>query len=327
MISSAMRQALVAGGTARRISPPNPWVGAVLVRDGEVVGVGATHAAGGPHAEVEALRVAGDLARGATLYVTLEPCHHRGRTGPCTEAIVSAGVSKVVVGVEDPDKRVSGQGLAALRAAGVAVEVGDGHEEISNQLLPYLFQRTTGRPFVVAKIASTLDGRVAMTDGSSQWITSEDARRDGHELRADSQAIVVGAGTIRSDNPRLTARLGDITYEPLRVVLGAAPDDAAVHPCREFTGDLGDLLDDLGREGVIQVLVEGGPRVVAAFVEAELVQKVVWYLAPALAGAAGGLAALETLETPTLETLRRGRFLSVRTIGEDVRIDLEVSWR
>jgi diaminohydroxyphosphoribosylaminopyrimidine deaminase/5-amino-6-(5-phosphoribosylamino)uracil reductase len=321
----AMALALAEGERARWHAPPNPWVGAVLVtRDGVVVGQGHTQPPGAAHAEIEALRHAGERARGATLYVTLEPCSHTGRTGPCTDALIAAGIERVVVGCEDPDERVAGRGIAQLRDAGLTVEVGVGADEVHEQLAAYLHHRRTGRPYVVAKVASTLDGIVAMADGSSQWITSAEARHDAHVLRAQSQAIVVGAGTVRSDNPRLTARLGDVVLEPLRIVLGTAPADALVRPCREYTGDLAPLLDELGGQGVVQLLVEGGPTTTAAFVEDGLVQRIVWYYAPAFAGSVDTLGALPTVTTPTMQALRRGRVVGVRQVGEDVRLDVEV---
>ena len=187
---------------------------------GVVLSEGHTQVPGESHAEIEALRRAGDGARGSTMVVTLEPCSHHGRTGPCVEAIVEAGVSRVIVGTIDPDPRVSGAGVELLKASGVDVEVGVEESAVRAQLAPYIWHRVTGRPYVVLKVASTLDGVVAMADGTSQWITGEAARRDAHVLRAQSQAVLVGAGTARSDDPALTARLGDIVLEPLRVVLG-----------------------------------------------------------------------------------------------------------
>ncbi len=320
-----MRLALDAAGRARRDAPPNPWVGAVVIdAAGEVVGVGATRPPGGDHAEVVALAAAGERARGGTIVVTLEPCDHVGRTGPCTEAIVAAGLRRVVVGMEDPDARVAGRGLARLRGAGLDVILGEGADAVAEQLAPYLVHRRTGRPYVVAKVAATLDGVVAMADGTSQWITGEAARADAHELRADSQAILVGAGTVRADDPALTARLPDGVREPLRVVLGHAPAQARVRPCLEVSGPLEPILEDLGRRGVVQLLVEGGPRTVSQFVAAGLVDRFVWYVAPAWAGGAGTRPALDGLSTPTIRDLGRGRIVGVRAVGEDIRIDVEV---
>jgi len=322
--SALMAEAIAEGEKARLHAPPNPWVGALVVRDGVVVGAGHTQVPGESHAEVEALRHAGDAARGATMVVTLEPCCHVGRTGPCVEALIDAGIARVVVGSLDPDPRVAGRGVAALRDAGIDVEVGVALEAVRSQLAPYLWHRVTGRPYVVLKVAATLDGIVAMADGSSQWITSEEARRDAHVLRAQSQAIIVGANTVRLDDPALTARLGDVTLEPLRVVLGHAPPGAAVHPCWERHGDLGAVLDELGEHDILQVVVEGGATVASSFLEAGLVNHVTWYVAPALAGSAQGRGALATLSTPSVSALRRARFVDVRRVGEDVRMDLEV---
>jgi diaminohydroxyphosphoribosylaminopyrimidine deaminase/5-amino-6-(5-phosphoribosylamino)uracil reductase len=320
-----MSMAMDEGERARLHAPPNPWVGALIVNDqGVIVGEGHTQAPGESHAEIEALRRAGAAARGATMVVTLEPCSHTGRTGPCADAIIEAGIARVVVGMVDPDPRVAGSGIELLKASGVDVEVGVEKDAIAAQLAPYLWQRVTARPYVVAKIASTLDGVVAMADGSSQWITGPGARRDAHLLRAQSQAILVGAGTVRADNPALTARLDDIVLEPLRVVLGRAPEDAKVRPCLELSGDLGLVLDELGHHDVLQVLIEGGPTTTSAFFEAGLVNHVVWYQAAAFAGTEGTLSALKGLSTPTMDALRRGRLIDVRRIGDDIRIDVEV---
>ncbi len=319
-----MARAVAVAERARLDAPPNPWVGALVVFDGTVIAEGATRAPGGNHAEVEALAAAGDRASGATLVVTLEPCDHVGRTGACTEAIIAAGVARVVVGIVDPDEKVAGRGIERLRGAGVEVSVGAGASLVDDQLAPYLWHRRTGRPYVVAKVAATLDGVIAMADGTSQWITGEAARADAHELRAQSQAIIVGAATVRADDPRLTARVGDRVLEPLRVVLGAAPPAARVRPCLEYSGDLAALLDDLGARGVLQALVEGGAAVTSSFVEADLVNRFAWYVAPAIAGARGTRAALSDLSTPSIGALRRGRVVGVRRIGEDVRVDVEV---
>ena len=320
-----MLMAVRAGDKARYHAPPNPWVGALVVGEhGVVIAEGHTQVPGEAHAEVVALRRAGERALGATLVVTLEPCCHVGRTGPCTDVIIKAGISRVVIGTIDPDPRVSGQGIALLRASGIDVEVGIEEDVVRAQLAPYLWHRVTGRPYVVAKIASTLDGVVAMADGTSKWITGEPARLDAHVVRAQSQAIIVGAGTVRSDDPRLTARLDDIILEPLRVVLGHAPENARVRPCLERTGDLGYILDELAHHDVIQVLVEGGPTTMSAFFAAGLVNHVVWYQAAAFGGGEGTAGALRSLSTSTIGQLRRGRLVDVRRIGEDIRIDVEV---
>ncbi len=323
--SDLMVRALEASAAARIDAPPNPWVGAlVLDEQGTVRGLGVTRPPGGPHAEVVALHEAGDAARGGTLVVTLEPCDHRGRTPPCTEAIIAAGIGHVVVGVRDPDAQVAGRGVARLREAGVDVTEGVMADAVAEALAPYLWQRRTGRPWVVLKVAATLDGVVAAADGSSQWITGEAARADAHRLRAESQAILVGAGTVRADDPTLTARLPGRTLEPLRVVLGTAPATARVRPCWERSGPLEDILDELGGHGVLQVLVEGGPATASAFVGAGLVNRVVWYVAPALAGARNTLGALRDLSTASIDRLRRGHLIAVERLGEDLRIEMEV---
>ena len=287
-----MARAVAVAERARVDAPPNPWVGALVVADGTVLAEGATQAPGGHHAEIEALAAAGERARGATLVVTLEPCDHVGRTGACTEAILAAGISRVVVGIVDPDEKVAGRGIEHLRAGGVDVSLGAGAPLVDEQLAPYLWHRRTGRPYVVVKVAATLDGVIAMADGSSQWITGEAARADAHVLRAQSQAIIVGAATVRSDDPRLTARVGDRVIEPLRVVLGSAPPTARVHPCLEYFGELAGLVDELGSRGVLQALVEGGAAVTSSFFAANLVNRVAWYVAPAFAGARDTRAAL-----------------------------------
>ena len=325
MTSAPMAQAIAVARTARRASPPNPWVGAVIVgAAGDVIATGATQEPGQAHAEIVALHAAGERARGTTLYVTLEPCCHQGRTGPCASAIIAAGISRVVVAIADPDPLVAGKGIAALTAAGISVDVGDGEDEVREQLAPYLWHRQTGRPYVVLKMGATLDGRTAMANGTSQWITSADARRDAHELRADSDAIVVGAGTVRADDPELTARDASPRRDPRRVVLGRAPDGARIHPCLEFSGSLDDLLDQLGAEGVLQLMVEGGAHVAGSFIQAGLVNRLVAYLAPAVAGSDGGRGMFDQLRTPTMEALRRGRFGEVRLVGSDIRVDVEL---
>jgi diaminohydroxyphosphoribosylaminopyrimidine deaminase/5-amino-6-(5-phosphoribosylamino)uracil reductase len=320
--TAAMRAAIAAAATARTSTAPNPWVGAVVASgEGSIVATGATQPPGGPHAERVALAAAGDAAGGATLYTTLEPCSHHGRTPPCIDGIVAAGVVRVVVGIEDPDPLVAGQGVAALRAAGIDVTVGVEAPAITDQLAPYLVHRRTGRPYVVLKLAATLDGRTAAPDGTSQWITGPDARADAHRLRAESQAVLVGAGTVRTDDPSLTVRHVE-GPDPMRVVLGRAPAGAKVHPCLERSGELGAILDELGGRGILQLLVEGGATVAHAFHAAGLVDRYVVYLAPAVFGGDDALALFRGPGAPTMDVLRRGRFSSVRRLGGDVRLDL-----
>jgi len=312
-----MRRAMELAAGVRATTSPNPWVGCVVEPGGSE---GATSPPGGPHAEVVALRAAGPGARGATLYSTLEPCSHTGRTPPCVEAIVEAGVSRVVIGVEDPDPQVRGAGVRALRAAGVTVDVGVCDEAVRAQLAPYLKHRCTGRPWVVLKLAASLDGRTAAPDGSSRWITGEAARADAHRLRAESDAVIVGAGTVRADDPALTVR-GAAGPDPLRVVLGKAPSAARIHPAIELSGDLGDVLDDLGGRGVVQAMVEGGATVAGDFHRAGLVDRYVVYLAPALFGGDDGRPLFAGAGAPTMADVWRGRIVSVERLGDDVRIE------
>ena len=319
-----MRIAMHAASRARLISRPNPWVGAVVVAEDGRRFVGHTHAPGAMHAEIHALRQAGDAARGATLYSTLEPCNHTGRTGPCTEAIIDAGVSRVVVGVHDPDPRVSGTGIERLRAAGVDVLAGVLHDEVQEQLAPYLHHRRTSRPWVVLKMAMTVDGSITSGDPQSPWITGAEARRRVHELRAESDAILVGAGTVRADDPQLTVRDAD-GPSPRRIVLGSAPVGARVHPCTEWSGPLPDLLDDLGRDGVIQLMVEGGARVATSFHEAGLVNRYVFHIAPTLAEPGKRVPAFVGDAHGVLGDVMRGRFRSVTTHGRDVEIVVDAA--
>tara|TARA_B100000959_G_scaffold162380_1_gene170071 strand:- start:1965 stop:2984 length:1020 start_codon:yes stop_codon:yes gene_type:complete len=322
-----MAQAIEVAGAARYRSSPNPWVGAVVVAEGRVVGVGATSPPGGAHAEVVALAEAGEQARGATLFTTLEPCCHEGRTGPCTTALVGAGISRVVVGVADPDPDVAGGGIAALSGAGVEVEVGVGAEAVGEQLRPYLHHRRTGLPYVVLKLAATLDGRIAATDGSSTWITGAEARQDVHRLRAQSDAVCVGAGTIRADNPRLTVRdwpgaEAAGARDPRRVVLGQIPEEARVSPARSHEGPLDGLLSDLGDDGVVQLLVEGGADVAGRFHRAGLVDRYVIYLAPAILGGDDSVPMMAGPGSSTMADVERGRFTSITPLGDDLRIDM-----
>jgi diaminohydroxyphosphoribosylaminopyrimidine deaminase / 5-amino-6-(5-phosphoribosylamino)uracil reductase len=337
-----MRRAMALAATVRSSTAPNPWVGCVVVpRLASPTGTtsptdptgpetepstfeGATAPPGGPHAEVTALAAAGEAARGATLYVTLEPCAHHGRTPPCTDAIVAAGVDRVVVGIEDPDPQVAGRGLAALREAGIEVTVGTAADDVTAQLAPYLKHRTTGRPWVILKMAASLDARTAAPDGTSRWITGEAARRDVHVLRASSDAVLVGAGTVRADDPELTVRLGPDPgrAQPLRVVLGKAPADAKVHPALELSGDLGDVLSELGRRGVLQLLVEGGATVAHDFHAARLVDRYILYLAPVFFGGDDARPLFVGPGAGTIDDVWKGRFVSVEQLGEDLRVEV-----
>jgi diaminohydroxyphosphoribosylaminopyrimidine deaminase/5-amino-6-(5-phosphoribosylamino)uracil reductase len=349
--------ALAEGG--RGTVSPNPMVGAVLVRDGRVVGEGFHRAAGLAHAEAVALAAAGELAAGATCYVTLEPCAHHGRTPPCADALVAAGVARVVAALPDPDPRVGGAGLARLRAAGVRVEVGTGADQAAEQNAAYLTHRRLGRPRITLKAAASLDGKVAAPDGTSQWITGPAARADAHRLRAEADAVAVGAGTALADDPRLTVRLpGWSGRQPLRVLVDAAgrveatghlfdgeaetlvattpAAPAAAVDAWKAAGaevliceptvmagraavDLHDLTRALGERGVLELLVEGGPRLQASLWAAGLADRLVWYLAPL---AIGGQAAPGLLGAgaATLADARRLRLASVDRLGDDLRV-------
>lgn len=317
-----MRLAITTANDARLRSRPNPWVGAVVVsREGKVF-VGATREPGNAHAEIVALQQAGDLAQGATLFSTLEPCSHTGRTGPCTAAIIQAGITRVVVGTQDPDVKVSGNGIQQLRNAGISVEVGVLEHEVRSQLAAYLHHRSTGRPYVVLKMASTIDGRIAAADGTSKWITGQTARKRVHELRAQSDAIVVGAGTVRTDNPSLTVRDVD-GPSPRRIVLGKISDQALVHPCTQWTGTLPDLLDTLGKEGVVQLLVEGGARVAASFHRERLINQYIMHIAPVIAGGDNAAGVFAGPAAATMTDMWRGRVVSTTNLDGDIEIILE----
>ena len=320
-----MMKAIEAASLVRLRTSPNPWVGCVIVTvDGQVF-VGATEAPGGRHAEVVALDAAKATradTKDATVFTTLEPCSHHGRTGPCTEVLISAGVSRVVSAIKDPDQLVGGQGFAALRSAGVTVDVGLCADLVNEQLRPYLHHRITGRPFVILKLASTLDGRTAAADGTSQWITGEPARKAAHQLRAESDAIVVGSGTVRRDNPTLTTRLVD-GPSPRRIVLGHAPEQANVHPCLEWDKSLSELLDTLGNDGVLQLMVEGGATVASSFHQQNLVDRYVLYVAPAFMGGNDGAPLFNGESAPSMQQLWRGTLRNVRQLESDIEVTID----
>jgi diaminohydroxyphosphoribosylaminopyrimidine deaminase / 5-amino-6-(5-phosphoribosylamino)uracil reductase len=321
--STHMARALQLAEAVRVSAHPNPWVGSVLVI-GEHTFEGATEPDGGRHAEAVILDQAPDNLRDATLYVTLEPCwpFPGKRTGSCAQRLVQRGLRRAVVAMEDPDARVAGQGIQALRDAGVSVEVGVRGEEARQLYKPYVHHRTTGRPYVVLKLATSLDGRIAAPDGSSQWITGEEARRDAHRLRAESDAILVGAGTVRTDNPSLTTRLVE-GPDPRRIVLGTASPDAAIHPCTELSGSLPEILARLGSEHVVQLLVEGGASVATQFHQAGLVDRYVVYLAPVLFGGEDARGLFVGAGAPNISDAWRGRIVRTQMFGPDIRVDVE----
>ncbi len=233
-------------------------------------------------------------------------------------------MARVVIGIEDPDPLVAGRGIETLRAAGVEVEVGVEAERVAEQLAPYLKHRTTGLPWVVLKMAASLDARTAAPDGTSRWITGEAARRDVHLLRARSDAVLVGAGTVRADDPALSVRLDDGVErsQPLRVVLGSAPPDARVRPALELSGELKDVLAELGRRGILELLVEGGATVAHDFHAAGLVDRYVLYLAPAFFGGDDGRPLFSGPGAGTIDEVWRGRLVSVERLGEDIRVEV-----
>jgi diaminohydroxyphosphoribosylaminopyrimidine deaminase / 5-amino-6-(5-phosphoribosylamino)uracil reductase len=335
---------------------PNPSVGCVIVKDGIVVGRGWTQSSGRPHAETEALRRAGAAARGATAYVTLEPCCHHGKTPPCTEALIAAGVARVVAALEDPDPRVSGRGIAALRQAEITVDVGIGAEEAAEINAGFLMLVRNGRPLVTLKAATTLDGRIATHKGESQWITGPAARARGHLLRATHDAVMVGVGTAVSDDPELTCRLpGFAEHAPVRIVVdprlrlpltSRLVRTAAQRPTWIIAqeGNEGSRVEafaacgitvlevpvmaqgelnvdvafhELGARGLTRVLVEGGSRLTGALLRAGFVDRIAWFRAPTLMGG-DGVAVAVAFGVDTLEQAPRFRRRGLEPCGDDM---------
>lgn len=358
--SRFMRRALALAERGRGATAPNPVVGAVLVKDGRAVGEGWHHALGRDHAEVEALRDAGRRARGATLYVTLEPCAHHGRTPPCTDAVIAAGVKRCVVAVRDPNPIVNGRGLRRLRAAGVRVDVGLLAAEARTTLGGYWLAHTESRARITWKVAATLDGRIADRRGRSRWITGAEARARGHRLRASADAIVVGAGTARADDPRLTVRHGArASREPLRVVCDthlrlplslklyshALAPGTIVACSRTAPASRASALESRGvrvwrlplvrgrvsalalarrfaREGCHEVLLEGGAELGTAFWRAGVVDRLALFVAP-LALGGDGLGWLGAMGGALAET-PRGRIVELSRAGDDAFALVEV---
>ncbi|WP_328459963.1 bifunctional diaminohydroxyphosphoribosylaminopyrimidine deaminase/5-amino-6-(5-phosphoribosylamino)uracil reductase RibD [Actinoplanes sp. NBC_00393] len=335
----AMRRAVALAARGLGTTSPNPVVGCLLLGpDGEVVGEGFHAYAGGPHAEIVALAQAGERARGGTCVVTLEPCNHTGRTGPCSEALIAAGVRRVVIAVDDPTPVAAG-GAATLRAAGIQVATGLRRAEAELGNVAWLTAVRRGRPYVTWKFAATLDGRSAAADGTSQWISSAESRSDVHVLRSTVDAIVVGVGTVLADDPQLTVRdLRDGTLaikQPLRVVVdsfGRTPENARVRDAAAPTWivtaaaagagpegrvDLNALLTGLYARGVRNVLLEGGPTLAGAFLAAGLVDRVIGYIAPKLLG--DGRTALVDAGVGTIADALELDFLDIAQIGGDLR--------
>ncbi len=310
-----LERALELAENGRATTHPNPIVGAVVVADGEVVGEGWHERKGGPHAEVVALEAAGDRARGGTVYVTLEPCAHHGATPPCADALLTAGVARVVAGQLDPHPEHGG-GLDRLREAGVGVELADGDLSFRcrQQVEEWRTFVTRGRPFVTYKVAVTLDGRVRVP--GERWVTGEASRRLVHVLRAQSDAVAVGMGTVRWDNPGLDARDVPVVRQPRRLAFGRGPlPEGSELELR--SGPIRDELATLAAEGVQSLLLEGGPTLAAAFLAEDLVDKLLVFVAPALSGEGPGV--VEGLPEP-LRLLR----MEARAIGEDVLLQAYV---
>jgi diaminohydroxyphosphoribosylaminopyrimidine deaminase / 5-amino-6-(5-phosphoribosylamino)uracil reductase len=331
---------------------PNPAVGCVIVKDGTIVGRGWTQEGGRPHAETEALRRAGNAARGATAYVTLEPCAHHGKTPPCAEALIAAGIARVVSALEDPDPRVAGKGHALLFAANIAVQVGTRADEARIVNQGFLSRVINGRPSVTLKLATTLDGKIAMLDGASRWITGERARAHVHLLRAQYDAVMIGAGTAAADDPQLTSRLPGMTAsrivrilvdtnarlsatsklamtaheQPVWMLtapntkapasLAGKPVEVLPVPAGENGVDLSAALKILGDRGLTRIFVEGGATLAASLVKADLVDNLLWYRAPAIMGE--GVPALRSLSLGELAALPRFKREETIRLGEDV---------
>ncbi|TFD79820.1 bifunctional diaminohydroxyphosphoribosylaminopyrimidine deaminase/5-amino-6-(5-phosphoribosylamino)uracil reductase RibD [Cryobacterium sp. Sr8] len=324
----SMRRALDLAGNGPSTGV-NPRVGCVILgADGETLAEGWHRGAGTPHAEVDALaKLPAGAARGATAVVTLEPCNHTGRTGPCSVALLDAGIGRVVYAVADPGEHSSG-GAERLRAAGVAVQGGVLAEEAAAFLADWLFAAGLGRPFVTVKWASSLDGRAAAADGTSQWITGPEARQDVHRRRAQADAILVGTGTVLADDPALTARDADgalLAGQPVPVILGSRPIPAGsavlAHPKAPLFfdgGDLGSVLRDLHDRGIRRAFVEGGPTLASAFVAAGLVDEYLVYLAPTLLG--GGRLALGEIGVSSIAEQRRLAIDHIDRLGEDILV-------
>ncbi|MGI4944779.1 MAG: bifunctional diaminohydroxyphosphoribosylaminopyrimidine deaminase/5-amino-6-(5-phosphoribosylamino)uracil reductase RibD [Janthinobacterium lividum] len=355
-----MRAALALARRGLGATWPNPAVGCVLVRDGRVVGRGTTAPGGRPHAETVALAMAAEAARGATAYVTLEPCSHHGHTPPCADALIAAGVSRVVVAGGDPDPRVDGAGIARLRAAGVRVQTGVLAGEADSQQAGFLLRVREGRPMVTLKLATTLDGRIATRTGESQWITGTPARRAAHALRGRHDAVMAGVGTVLADDPDLTCRIPGFRKTPqVRVVLDstlrtpltarlvATTADAPtwiIHGSGAESGrrqaleqagvrlfataapkvDLPTALRLLGGAGLTRVLAEGGAGVAASLLAAGLVDRVAWFHAPAVIGG-DGLAAVQPFGVSGLDGMPRFSRTGSRVLGDDMLTELQAA--
>lgn len=337
--TEAMKRALKLAAQGRGRVEPNPMVGAVLLRGGEVVGEGHTQPYGGPHAEAQTLgdaRSRGDETSGATMVTTLEPCSHFGKTPPCADALIAAGVSRVVTAMVDPFPEVAGRGIEKLRAAGIEVEVGLMEAEARRLNEPFLKRVATGLPWVIVKWAQTLDGKTATATGHSQWISNEHSRARVHDIRGRVDAVMVGVGTVIADDPRLTARLPG-GQAPLRVARrvvvdrsGRMPADAKLlhddgPPVTVIGGDLRTGLKQLADEGATNVLVEGGATLVGALLQAKLVDQLLVFCAPKLVGDAAALPAVSGLSCATMDDALPLELINVERLGDDVLLDYRVN--
>lgn len=350
-----MKRAIGLAARARGAVSPNPMVGAVVVRADRIVGQGYHHRAGEAHGEVLALDMAGELARGAELFLNLEPCSHFGRTPPCAPRVIASGVRRVVVGMVDPNPKVSGRGIEAIRAAGIEVEVGTLGEECKKLNEIFIHWITKNRPFVILKAAMSLDGKIATRLGNSQWITSEASRRDAHRIRAEVDAIIVGAGTVRADDPSLTAREAGAKKQPLPVVLTSRmdlPPDAKVfkHPAgcvvaasqksasskrKELAAkgvkiltlplkkgliDWDALFGELASMRITSCLIEGGGEVFGSAIEAGVVNKITAYIAPMIIGGDTAPGAFRGAGAGMLEDAARLQDVTINKVGCDFKI-------
>ncbi|WP_214815915.1 bifunctional diaminohydroxyphosphoribosylaminopyrimidine deaminase/5-amino-6-(5-phosphoribosylamino)uracil reductase RibD [Exiguobacterium sp. s131] len=345
-----MEQAIQLAKSADGQTGVNPLVGAVLVKDGRIVGMGAHLKAGEPHAEVHAIRMAGAAASGATLYVTLEPCSHHGKTPPCADLIVESGIKRVVVAMKDPNPLVAGNGIVRLQAAGVEVDVGLLEEEARALNTAFLRSLETKRPYVILKTATSLDGKVALETGESQWVTSSEARRDVHELRAKVDAILTGIGTVLADDPSLTVRLDRVTRQPKRVVLDrdlrlplastlartaedvpvllfTSSDEAERRERAQAVGielfdytSLGPVLETLYANGIGRVLIEAGPTLVTSLLDGGYVDEWVAYQSPRVFGGKHGV--YHSQQEGTIDGISRFTIHQVETIGPDLKVVL-----
>lgn len=351
-----MQLALDLAASAKGKTNPNPLVGAVIVKDGSIVGTGLHRKAGEPHAEVHAFRMAGEHAKDATLYVTLEPCSHFGKTPPCANLVKESGVKRVVVAMQDPNPSVAGRGIKLLRDAGIDVEVGVLEQQARRLNERFIHNMLTSRPFVISKFAMTLDGKIATYSGHSQWITGEEARANVHELRDEVDAILVGVGTVLKDNPALTTRLKKRTGKnPIRIVLDRelrTPLDAQIvqtdtaktiivtvegqqHNASAFENlgvellyvpvidrklDLNTMLDELYKRGITDLLVEGGGEVNASFLRHGLIQKFLVYVAPKVLGGRNSITPFTGDDIETIDAAMLLQFAEVDKVGEDLRI-------